>query len=97
LIVDLARTEEARAIFTLIFGRQVMAWPYIAPPGLPVDRVETLRKGFMNTMADKDFLAEATKANFEVRPVAGEAIQTLVQGIYTTPPATVQKAIQLLQ
>ena len=97
LIVDLARTDEERAIFKLIFGRQVMAWPYMTPPGVPHDRVDALRKAFTATMQDNQFLADAAKAKFEIRPVTGLDIQKLVQEIYATPPAVVAKAVQLLQ
>ena len=97
LIIDLARNDEERAIFKLIFGRQVMAWPFTAPPGVPAERVGVLRKAFMDTVADKDFLADAAKGNFEVRAVAGETIQALVQDIYQTPPAIVQRTAALLQ
>ena len=85
LIMDLARTDEERAIFKLIFGRQVMAWPFADPPGVPQDRVDALRKAFTETMHDKDFLADAAKAKFEIRSVTGAAIQKLVQEIYATP------------
>ena len=95
--MDLARTDEERAIFKLMFARQVMAWPFLAPPGVPGDRVEALRKAFGETMADKDFLADAKKAIMEIRPVAGADIQKLVQEVYATPPAVAQKTIQLLQ
>ena len=87
LVIDLARTDEERAILKLIFARQVMAWPFLAPPGTPGDRVEALRKAFMQTMQDKDFLAEADKAGLEITPVAGEDIQKLVAQIYATPAA----------
>jgi len=97
LIMDLAKTDEERAIFKLIFGRQVMAWPYIAPPGVPKDRVEALRKAALDTMRDKDFLADTAKGNLEVRPVAGADVQKLVAEIYATPAAIVQKTTQLLQ
>jgi hypothetical protein len=97
LIMDLARNDEERAIFKLIFGRQVMAWPFTTPPSVPQDRVAILRKAFIDTVRDKDFLADAAKGNFEVRPVPGEAIQKLVQDIYDTPPAVVQKTVRLLQ
>jgi hypothetical protein len=97
LIMDLARTDEERAIFKLIFGRQVMAWPYAAPPGVPQDRVEALRKAFDATMQDKQFLADAAKAKFEIRAVTGSDIQKLVQEIYATPAPVVRKTIQLLQ
>src|SRR5579862_1360910 len=84
LIIDLAMTDEARAILRLIFARQVMAWPFLAPPGVPTDRVEVLRKAFLATLRDKDFLAEADKAGLEITPVAGTDIQRLVQDIYAT-------------
>jgi tripartite-type tricarboxylate transporter receptor subunit TctC len=97
LIMDLARTNQERAIFRLIFARQVMAWPFVAPPGIPRDRVETLRKAFADTMTDKDFLADANKANFEIRPVSGSDVQKLVVDVYDTPAAVAQKTMQLLQ
>jgi tripartite-type tricarboxylate transporter receptor subunit TctC len=97
LILDLAKTDEQRAILRLVFARQVMAWPYLAPPGVPADRVAALRKAFMDTMQDKDFVAEAEKAKLEVTPVDGAAIQALVQEIYATPSAIVQKTATLLQ
>ena len=32
LVMDLAKTDEQRQILRLIFGRQVMGRPYVAPP-----------------------------------------------------------------
>jgi hypothetical protein len=97
LILDLARSAEDRAILKLIFARQVMAWPYLAPPGIPLDRAETLRRAFMDTMADKDFLADADKALLEVRPVKGADIQALVNEVYATPAAITQRAAEMLK
>jgi hypothetical protein len=97
LIMDLAKTDEDHAIFKLIFGRQVMAWPFLLPPGVPQDRVNALRKAFMDTMRDKEFLADAAKGSFEINPVTGEAIQALVQEIYATPAEIVRKTIEMLQ
>ncbi|MGH6767727.1 MAG: hypothetical protein ACRECO_01765 [Xanthobacteraceae bacterium] len=97
LIMDLAKNDEQRAIFKLMFGRQVMAWPYVLPPGVPGDRVAAFRKAFMETMKDKEFLADAAKRRFDIDPVSGESIQKLVQEIYATPRAIVEKTKQLLQ
>src|SRR5207253_2926123 len=79
LIVDLAKTDEQRQILKLIFARQVMGRPFLAPPGIPPDRVAALRKAFMDTLTDKDFLAEAEKAQLEINPVPGDKIQDLVK------------------
>jgi tripartite-type tricarboxylate transporter receptor subunit TctC len=97
VVADLAKTDEQRQILKLIFARQTMGRPFLAPPEIPPDRVGALRKAFMDTMSDKDFLADAEKAQLEINPVAGEKVQALVQEIYTTPPEIAKKAAALLQ
>jgi len=93
LVMDLAKTDEQRNILKLIFGRQVMGRPFVAPPDVPKDRVAILRKAFMDTMADKEFLADAEKAKFEITPVPGETIENLVLDVYrNTTPALAEKA-----
>ena len=96
LIMDLAKTDEQRQILRLIFARQTMGRPYLAPPGIPADRAETLRKAFMDTMADKDFLAEAEKTKLEITPVDGADLQNLVAEVYATPAEIEKKAAALL-
>jgi tripartite-type tricarboxylate transporter receptor subunit TctC len=97
LVIDLAKTEEQRAILKLMFARQVMAWPIVAPPDLPADRVAVLRNAFMATEQDKDFLADADKAQLEINPVSGEDIQKLVQEVYQTPAALAQTVADMLK
>jgi tripartite-type tricarboxylate transporter receptor subunit TctC len=97
LIVDLAKTDEQREIIKLVFARQVVAWPYVAPPDVPADRTAALRKAFMETMKDKDFLAEAEKAKLEIMPVSGEEIDKLIRELYATPAAIVQKTAEMIK
>jgi tripartite-type tricarboxylate transporter receptor subunit TctC len=97
LITDLAKSDEQRAIFKLIFARQVMGRPFLAPPGVPQDRAAALRKAFMDTMKDKDFLADAEKGQLEITPVSGEDIQKLVLETHQTPPEIAKKAGDLLK
>ena len=49
-------------------------------------RAEALRTAFVQTMADAEFLADAEKAQLEVNPVSGAAIDKLVGELYETPP-----------
>src|SRR3981189_540567 len=44
LIIDLAKTDEDRQILKLIFARQVMGRPFLAPPGIPAERPEAFGK-----------------------------------------------------
>jgi hypothetical protein len=97
LVVDLAKRAEDHAVLELVFARQVMAWPYLAPPGIPPDRADALRRAFMQTMNDADFLADAEKSRLEVRPVAGQDIEKLVRRVYATPPAVAERAASLLK
>jgi tripartite-type tricarboxylate transporter receptor subunit TctC len=96
LVTDLAKTEEQQQILKLIFARQVMGRPYLAPPGIPADRTEALRKAFIDTMADPDFRAEAEKGQLEITPVNGARIQSLVADVYRTPPEIATKAAAIL-
>ena len=50
LVMDFAKSEDQQQMFKLVFARQVMGRPYLAPPGVPKDRAEALRKAFMDTM-----------------------------------------------
>ena len=97
LIVDLAKTDEQRQILELIFARQVMGRPFVAPPNIPRERADALRKAFMDTMNDKDFLADAEKAQLEITPVPGDQIEKLVKDIFAASPEIAKKASALLR
>ena len=97
LIMDLAKTDEQRAIFRMIFARQTMGRPYAAPPGLPEDRLAALRKAFMDTMTDKEFLYDADQNKFEINPVAGDQLEALVKEVYRAPSDVVRKVAKMVQ
>jgi tripartite-type tricarboxylate transporter receptor subunit TctC len=97
LVTDLAKTDAQRQMLRMIFARQVMGRPFVAPPGVPAERVAALRKAFMDTMADKDFLADCEKAKLEVAPVPGEKVEALVKEIYATPPEVARLAAAALK
>jgi hypothetical protein len=97
LVVDLAKTDDDKKIMRLLFARQVMGRPFLAPPDLPPDRLAALRKAFMDTMRDKEFLADAERGKLEITPVSGEGIQKLVAEVYATPAAVTKRATELLK
>ena len=97
LIMDLAKTDEVRQIFKMIFARQTMGRPYAAPPELPADRLTALRKAFMDTMTDKEFLYDADQNKFEINPVDGDRLEALVNEVYRTPADVMRKAAKMLQ
>jgi tripartite-type tricarboxylate transporter receptor subunit TctC len=97
LIMDFAKTEDQQQIFKLIFARQVMGRPYLAPPGVPKDRAEALRQAFADTMKDPGFLADAEKSQLEITPVSGAEVEQLVKDIYQTPKPLAAKAAEFIR
>ena len=55
-----------------------------------------LRQAFLDTMQDKEFLAEADKAQLEIKPVTGPDIEKLVKEVYQTPADIAAKAAAVL-
>jgi tripartite-type tricarboxylate transporter receptor subunit TctC len=86
LLAEHATTERQRQIVDVILGRQVMGRPVVAPPAIPADRKEALRRAFDATMADPDYVAEATARGLEINPVGGAALDKLLGDLYATPP-----------
>ena len=97
LIMDFAKTDIDRKALELLFSSQVMAWPLVAPPDVPADRIAILRKAFEATMKDADFQADAKKLNIDVEPVTGEVMQALVARVSTFEKAVVDRALALTE
>src|SRR3954466_6966556 len=97
LVLDLAKTPEQKQILTLVFARQALGRPFLAPPGVPADRLAALRKAFMDTMKDPEFIAEAEKAKLEITPISGEEVQKIVVDAYKVDPAIAKRTAELLK
>ena len=97
LVMDFAKSEDQQQIFKLIFARQVMGLPDLAPPGVPKERAEALRKAFMDTMKDPEFLSDSEKSQLEINPVSGADVEQLVKDIYQTPKALADKAAEYIR
>ncbi len=96
-VIEKAKNDEERQILKLVFARQVMGRPFMAPPNVPADRVAILRKGFMEALKDPELLTEADKAKLEITPVDGEKIQKLVAESYQVSPEIAKKVGELLK
>lgn len=91
------KDDTDRRAVELIIGQQVFGRPYIAPPGVPAERIATLRAAFAATLKDKDFLAEAEKLRIDVSPSSGQKVQETVEKLYATPKPIVERARELVK
>ena len=92
LLTELAKTEEQRQILTLISAPTLLGQPYLAPPGLPADRVAVLQAAFISTMRDPAFVADAKRVSYDAVPLTGEEVARFVHQTVTTPADIVAKA-----
>ena len=96
LVLDFVKNPEDRQLMELLMGTMAVARPFMAPPGVPEVRATALRRAFDKTMKDEGFLAEAKQLQLDVEPTAGEEAQKIVQAMYATPKAVVERAKKLL-
>ena len=86
LIMEVAANDRDRQILKLVLARQQMGWPFLAPPDLPADRAQALRKAFDDTMKDAEYVAELKQRRLDINPMTGAEIDKLVGELYQTPP-----------
>jgi len=92
LIIELAKTDEARQILKFFSTDIVIGRPFVTSPGVPAERVAILRKAFDEMLKDPAFLEDAKKSGIDVSPVAGERVQKIVSDFMNTPTDIVTKA-----
>lgn len=88
----LGKTKLDRNILKLMatssrFGRAI--W---APPGVPKDRIETLRKAFDAAIRDPEFLTEAAKRKLPIEPVSAADLAAMTRVLAATDPETINAA-----
>jgi tripartite-type tricarboxylate transporter receptor subunit TctC len=95
---DFLKTEEARKLLqvvTRVHGPSTR--PYFLPPGTPKDRMRILRKAYMDTMKDPEFLADAKKAKLDLNPDDGAGLERNVKEVFDLEPSLVAKLKKILK
>jgi tripartite-type tricarboxylate transporter receptor subunit TctC len=96
-VVDLAKKPEDKQAIEFLYVGQGIGRPFVAPPGLPPDRIAMLRDAFAATMTDPDFLAEAERLKLTVRPESGAYLEDLIKKTYATPRTIIDRIAKLIQ
>lgn len=64
--------------------------PFVAPPGVPKERLRLLRKAFKATLEDPKFLEETKKSGLWIQYVSPEEIEKLVTQVLTISPKAIE-------
>ena len=71
---ELAETDAARTIASLLEAQSVLARITAGPPGIPADRLEVLRDAYRRTLESPELRADAEKAKRTIKPAYGEDV-----------------------
>ncbi|HEX3969996.1 MAG TPA: hypothetical protein VHX19_01665 [Stellaceae bacterium] len=96
LVYSFAKNDEQRAVMELAYSQEIFGRPFVMPPSVPKERVDALRKAFMQALKDPDLLADAKKQRLDIEPLSGEDVQALVTKVYSMPANVVAKAKEAL-
>ncbi len=96
-IADLAQTPADRQAIEFLYAGQGIGRPFVAPPGLPAERLKILRAAFDATMKDPEFIREAGIRKFPLSPETGEHLEGLIKKAYATPKSIVARIAGLVQ
>ncbi len=95
--VEFGKTEEDKRLLAFYVSAEDVGRSFVGPPGIPADRLKTLRGAFMAMVKDKEFLAEIEKSQSELNALPGEELQKLIADTVNAPAAVIDRMQALLK
>jgi tripartite-type tricarboxylate transporter receptor subunit TctC len=96
-IMDYAKNRLDRSALELLLAPDSFAWPFVAPPGVPADRIALLRQAFDETMKDPSFVSDAGQLALEIDPMGGQAMQAKIEHILGFDASVISRAKELVK
>lgn len=88
--------EASRSVATVVLSPGSFGRPIVGTPGIPGDRVKMLREAYSKMVQDPEFLAEAQKRQWEIKPVGGERLEVLAKEVIAQPPDIIARVKKIL-
>lgn len=82
LFPEVIKDPEKLAGYKAWVAKYEFEHPFMAPPGVPEERLEVLRRAFKATVEDPKFLADARKSNLYIEYVSPQVIHQGLNDIY---------------
>lgn len=84
-IFELLTSENEKKAINFLIAAEAIGRPIIGPPGMEKMRTEAIRKAFLDTMKDPEFLAFAKQAKMDMDVVPADKAAQIAAEIATTP------------
>ena len=89
--IEAAKTAEGRAMMAFFISGAPVGRSIVAPPGVPAERIKTLRAALDAMLADPDLLAEIKKSGLEFVPGSGDEVEKTIRDTAAAPREIVAK------
>jgi hypothetical protein len=91
LLDGLVTDAREKALLEMLSAPQRLGLPLIAPPGVPDDRTQILRRSYLSMVASTDYQVEAMKRGLDMgQPNTGEELaQFVATKLAAFPPETI--------
>ena len=96
LMQELATSEDDKALLRFMAAKVEIGRHHSSPPGFPKAQLAALRKAYMDTMKDPEFVAEAKKRKLDLAPLDGASLQKVINDIIDAPDAIVARMKDVL-
>ena len=88
---DFAPNPRAKAIMALRSAPEIVGRPYVMHPNTPPEHLKIMREAFAKAIADKDLVAEATKAKMELNFVEADVAVKVMKEMLSQPKDVVDE------
>ena len=96
-MIEMTDNPEYKNMFEFMMLQSATSRAIFAPPGVPGERVEALRRAFDKAARDPGFVAEMQRALFELQPSTGEQTQASVARLLSTSPDIAAKLLDAIK
>jgi tripartite-type tricarboxylate transporter receptor subunit TctC len=84
--LDLVKKEQDRTLLIAASAPLALGRPFAVPPDVPADRLDILRKSFLETMRDPEFIKDCESQHIECGDVhTGPELAATIKQIYDMP------------
>ncbi|MPY68611.1 MAG: hypothetical protein GEU92_00840 [Alphaproteobacteria bacterium] len=97
VVHDLAQNDEQRQLLAFIFRPTEFGRTFVAPPGVPEDRVDMLRQAFWAAAHSDALRADAERTKLLIDPMDGKDTEAALREMVDAPKEIVDHAVRAMR
>ena len=96
-LMDANKTaDETKRLARVLLSPGDLGRPIISSPGVPAERIKTLREAFTKAMNDPELIADANKRKWDLDPTNGDRLEATAKEVMVQPREVIEKVKKVL-